>query len=172
MLSVALIAVALGVVTPTREQLNKACYSPSGPTKECTLMLAQAIVGNAKKCYDMHKEREAYTGCTSSFCFSECGEAEGCAELCDEKAEQAYAVFSKTPYEAPARSDDVDMFLQLDANTLVKEVRSAEHAVKNMLRGPKAGAVAAKVNHHKCRVLCQRFMFKTLGDAFKSIDHP
>merc|ERR1719453_2901153 len=141
MRTVALFVAALAITTPTREQLNAACYSPSGPTKDCTLLLAQAIVGNAKKCYEMHKEREAYTGCTSSFCFSECGEAEGCAELCDEKAEQAYAVFSHQPYEAPARSDDEDAFLQLDANSLVREVRAAEHAVKSQLRG-KASPVA------------------------------
>ena len=31
------------------------CYGSGGPKKDCTLMLAKAIIGNAKKCYDLHK---------------------------------------------------------------------------------------------------------------------
>ena len=152
-----LTAAALALMAPTREELNAACYGSGGPTKDCTLMLAKAIIGNAKKCYDLHKEREEYTGCTSSFCFSECGEAEGCAELCDEKAEQAFAVFSHSTYTPPPADDGDDSFVQL---------RERSHFLRRELAPPK------NIDHHKCRVLCQRFMFKMLGEQFSNIDHP
>jgi len=82
---------------PSRAELKEACYAESGPNKNCTAVLAEAIVGHAEKCYKKHPERTNYVSCTSEFCFSECGEAEGCSELCDEKTSDAYEVFSKSP---------------------------------------------------------------------------
>jgi hypothetical protein len=149
------LSAALGSI-PTHDELQVACYGKDGPHEDCVSLLAQAIIGHAKKCYTKHPAREDYMGCTSNFCFNECGENEGCSELCDEKTEQAFAVFDK------AAKATKTTLLQLEEGKV--EIRRG-----NLLRHQPA---AKDIDHHKCRVLCQRFMFKSLGEAFKDIDHP
>ena len=146
-------AAALGNI-PTHDELAVACYGKDGPHSDCVSLLAQAIIGHAKKCYNKHPAREDYMGCASTFCFNECGENEGCSELCDQKTEEAYGVFDKA-----AKSTKTTL-LQLEEGKV--EIR----------RGLRSAPAAKKIDHHKCRVLCQRFMFKSLGDEFKNIDHP
>jgi len=151
----------IAFTTKMPNQIAKACYANSGPTENCVALLAKAIVGHAKKCYDKHPAREDYMGCTSNFCFNECGEAEGCSEMCDEKTEQAYAFFNK----AANKERKGKAFLQLSDESHLYKVSKSFNLHQRR-------EVPKDMDAHKCRVLCQRFMFKSLGKAFEDINHP
>jgi len=157
----------------SRAELQAACYGPNGATADCTALLAKAIITHSKKCFEKHTEREPYTACASNFCFSECGESEGCSELCDEKAQQAFDFFSSQKRESsfletPKLVRRVSKDDTLDYVSLAQ--KSEAHFVRREgLRGRNS---PGKIDRHKCRVLCQRFMFKMLGKEFEHISHP
>jgi len=76
---------------PSAVDVQKACYSKSGPAPECATVLAAAVVGHSEQCFYGAATQSKYNLCCHSFCAEQCSKNEACADLCYEKSSNLYA---------------------------------------------------------------------------------
>jgi len=105
---------APAIPIPSSMDVQKACYSKTGPTPECAEALSAAIVGHSEQCFYAAASESKYDVCCHRFCTEQCTDNKACSNLCYEKssnlyvklqhAEQQLAALKKpaTPQQSPA----------------------------------------------------------------------